>query len=88
MYVVPSLLAAAFVAALLSLFGDDSFARMQALERSLKRQKEQNAELDSYVRDLRAYVRALRTDDRTLERAARRELGLARPNELIVTFED
>jgi cell division protein FtsB len=40
------------------------------------------------VTDLREKVYGLKNDDRVLEKTARNELGLARPGELIVFFED
>lgn len=81
------ILLCALVAALFSLFGDDSYGRMKALEKSLEAQRDKNAELQSTVSDLKREVSGLQHDPRTLEKAARDELLMARPDEMIFIFE-
>lgn len=81
------LLFCALVAALFSLFGDDSYGRMQSLERSLSAQQQKNEELRTHVSDLKRDVYGLQHDDRILEKAARNELGMARPDEMIFIFD-
>ena len=87
-YVSYVILTCALIIALLALFGDDSFSKLSAMRRGLEFQREKNAELDRDVKGLRREVMGLKSDDRTLEKAARNELGLARPNELVFIFED
>lgn len=60
---------------------------MRAMERSLSTERAQNRDLERHVQELRASVRGLRTDDRALEKAARNELGMVRPNEFLFVFE-
>lgn len=81
------ILLCALVAALFSLFGDDSFDRMQSLERSLIAQQSKNSELHGKVRNLKEEVFGLQHDDRVLEKAARNELGMARPSEMVFIFD-
>ncbi|MBN8548582.1 MAG: septum formation initiator family protein [Deltaproteobacteria bacterium] len=77
----------ALVAALFSLFGDDSYGRMQSLEKSLAAQQQKNSELNAHVSTLKRDVYGLQHDNRVLEKAARNELGMARPDEMIFIFD-
>ena len=77
----------ALIAALFSLFGDDSYGRMQSLEKSLGAQLQKNEELHAHVSELKRDVYGLQHDDRILEKAARNELGMARPDEMIFIFD-
>ena len=77
----------ALVAVLFSLFGDDSYGRMQSLEKSLSAQQQKNNELHAHVSELKRDVYGLQHDDRILEKAARNELGMARPDETIFIFD-
>lgn len=77
----------ALIAALFSLFGDDSYGRMRSLEKSLVAQQEKNGELHAHVSDLKREVYGLQHDDRILEKAARNELGMARPDEMVFIFD-
>lgn len=77
----------AVVTAGLSLFGGGSYPKLVSLETNLEAQKRRNAELQDHVQSLQEKVYAVRHDARGLEKAARNELGLARPNELIVIFD-
>jgi len=77
----------ALVAALFSLFGDDSYGRMQSLEKSLSAQQQKNGQLNARVSELNREVYGLQHDDRILEKAARNELGMARPDEMIFIFD-
>ena len=82
------LLAFTVITVLFLIFGDESYSNLRALERSVKLQTERNANLDTYVSDLKSTVRSLRYDDRAIEIAARNELGMARPDEIIFFFEE
>ena len=81
------ILICALVAALFSLFGDDSYGRMQGLQRSLMAQQQKNSELRETVGNLKQEVYGLQHSDRVLEKAARNELGLAKQNEMVFIFD-
>lgn len=83
-----ALLVGAIITTLISVFGGDNLTRLHALTTSLAQQREKNEELSGYVDSLRREVHGLRSDDRVLEKAARNELGMARPDEMVVLFED
>ena len=85
--VLASLLFCALGAATISLFGDGSYSRMQTLKRNLSSQQDKNVELKSQVSKLEEEVYGIQNDARVLEKAARNELGLARPDERIIIFE-
>lgn len=78
----------AFVIACLTWFGDDSFGRLRVLRASLEVQRQKNALLSQQVRTLRRETIGLERDDRVLEKAARNRLGLVRPDELVVVFDE
>jgi len=86
-YAAILLILSALSAALISLVGDDSYSKMRALERSVELQQQRNLELTGKVQEMRGVVRGLRTDPRAIEKSARNELGLARPDEQIFVFE-
>lgn len=77
----------AFIAVGLSCFGADGLARLHSLRQAVATQETSNKDLQKHVESLRKTVYALREDDRELEKAARNELGLARPNEEVFIFE-
>jgi cell division protein FtsB len=81
------LLLLAIVLAFVTLFGDNSYERLVILRDRLVGQERQNTELKEYVENLQDEVYRIQTDDRALEKAARNELGMARPDELIFVFE-
>lgn len=78
----------AILTALLTVLGDDSYSRLSRFKETIVLQKEKNDVLRSRVEDLRLQVNGLLSSDRTLEKAARNELGMARPDEMIFLFED
>ena len=86
-YAAILLILSALSAALISLVGDDSYSKMRSLEKSVELQREKNLELTETVQEMRGVVRGLRSDPRAIEKAARNELGLARPDEQIFVFE-
>ena len=59
----------------------------QMLREKLQQRQEEVARLNSELRRLDGENRALQTDPRYIERRVR-ELGYARPDELVVTFRD
>ncbi|MBX7145075.1 MAG: septum formation initiator family protein [Oligoflexia bacterium] len=81
------LLFLALLAAFTTLISDGSYSRMRNLEQSVASQREKNQELKEQVGALRQEVQGLQHDDRVLEKAARNELGLARPGENLVIFD-
>jgi cell division protein FtsB len=81
------LLMCALVTALVSLFGDDSYARLTSMQKGAQQQKRQNDKLEEQVQSLARQVAGLQSDPRTVEKAARGELGMARPDEVVVIFE-
>ncbi len=87
-YKVPVILVVcSLVTAALSFVADDSFAHLSALRRSVEEQRQANEELAGTVGTLRREVQGLQRDPRSVERAARSELGMARPNEIVVVFD-
>jgi cell division protein FtsB len=86
-YAAILLILSALSAALISLVGDDSYSKMRSLEKSVELQHEKNLELTQTVQEMRGEVRGLRSDPRAIEKAARNELGLARPDEQVFVFE-
>jgi cell division protein FtsB len=82
------LIAAAVCAGAFALLGDDSIANMNRLSQALEEQRARNDALEKQVRELRSFVRGLQQDPRILEKTARSELGMARPDEKVFVFRD
>ncbi|NMC64489.1 MAG: hypothetical protein GYA55_15090 [SAR324 cluster bacterium] len=80
--------ALAIIVALLSIFGDDSLSKLSQLRDTISNQKEKNVVLSTKVEELKHQVHGLQANDRILEKAARNELGMARPNDMIFLFDD
>lgn len=80
------LLAAALT--LKAIFADDSYGRLRELQVLLKRQRESNQELKTTVESLKYQISSLERDPRALEKAARNELVMARPDEMIFIFDE
>jgi cell division protein FtsB len=81
------ILSVAICAALFSFLSDDGFARLNSLQRSLEHQRHSNQKLEENVQALKRQVNGLQEDPRTVEKAARSELGMARQDEMVVIFE-
>jgi cell division protein FtsB len=81
------ILLCALVAAAFSFLSDDGFSRLTALHRSLEQQQRTNEKLSETVQGLQRAVEGLQADPRIVEKAARSELGMAKPGELVVIFE-
>ncbi len=81
------ILLCALVAAAFSFLSDDGFSRLTSLRRSLEQQQRTNEKLSETVEALQREVQGLQSDPRTVEKAARSELGMAKPGELVVIFE-
>lgn len=67
--------------------GENSYERISEVRNAINQQKQRNGDLHERVDDLKREVYGLQNDPRTLEKAARNELGMARPNEQIYIFE-
>lgn len=80
------LLAAALT--LKAIFADDSYGRLKELQVLLRRQRESNQELKANVEGLKRQISSLEHDSRALEKAARNELVLARPGEMVFLFDE
>jgi len=81
------LLACALIAAALSFLSDDGFIRLTPLSKGLEQQQRVNAQLEDGIYALKRQVNGLQSDPRAVEKAARSELGMARPDEMVVLFE-
>lgn len=75
------------MAAAFSFLSDDGFVRLSSLNRRLEQQQRANAKLSDTVQALKREVQGLQADPRTVEKAARSELGMSRPDEVVVIFE-
>lgn len=81
------LLGSAILVTVFALFGDNSYAKLRMLRKTLAAQEGKNHELTVQVHDLNREVADLQAGGRALEKAVRNELGMARPNEEIFIFE-
>jgi cell division protein FtsB len=81
------ILLCALAAAAFSFLSDDGFGKLSGLRRTLEQQQRTNAKLTESVQALQREVQGLQHDPRTVEKAARSELGMARPGELVVIFD-
>ena len=71
-----------------SVFLGGGYSSYSTLKENLASQQRKNGQIDRQVEDLRHKVLSLQHDERALERVAREELGMARPNEMIFSFEE
>lgn len=69
-------------------FGDRSFRKLSELNKAVTVQREDNAKIKFEVLSLKRKIYGLMNDPRILEKAARNELGLAHPDELVFIFDD
>jgi cell division protein FtsB len=81
------LLLGALALAAFSFLADDGFGKLSNLTRTLEQQQRTNSRLAENVQTLKREVHGLQSDPRTVEKAARSELGMARPGEMVVIFE-
>ncbi|NMC70008.1 MAG: septum formation initiator family protein [Myxococcales bacterium] len=68
------------------IFGDEGIRRVERLETELEQIRTENGKLEARVRELRRRLEAYRTRPGYLEDVARDELGLVRPDELVLVF--
>lgn len=77
----------ALVLAAASAMAEGGFRRYLRLSQDVKSLKERNQRLTDDNARLRREVDALRDDPKALERAAREELGLVKPGEIVFSLE-
>ena len=82
------LLILAAIATSLSIFREGGFTNLSALRRSVEIQRQRNSDVRESVESMKQEVHRIESDPRALEKAARNELGLARPNEIVVVFDE
>ena len=80
--------AVAFALAVASASDPDGLRRSWRLEQEIASYEEKNRALAARNTSLRLEIEALSGDDRALDRAAREDLGLVRPDEVVFNFED
>jgi cell division protein FtsB len=68
------------------IFGDGGLGRVDRLESELQKIREDNGKLEAKCAELRRRLDAYRTRPGYLEDVARDELGLVRPDELVLVF--
>ena len=69
-------------------FGDRGLGRVERLEGELQQIRVENGKLEAKCRELRRRLEAYRTRPGYIEDVARDELGLVRPDELVLVFPD
>lgn len=77
------LLSIALVLLISAAKGERGLERVYQLERDLEEAGERNFRLVQQIEQMRHRLHAVRTDDATLERLARRNLGMVRPGEVL-----
>jgi cell division protein FtsB len=68
-------------------YGPDGMAKIWRLQRDIDGLEGRNRELQEENHRLRQRVRSLREDKQAVERVARDELGLVRPEDIVFQFE-
>ena len=68
------------------LFGSDGVERVRELEGELVQIREENGKLEAECRDLRRRVESYRSDPSFIESVAREELGVVRPDEMVIVL--
>lgn len=69
-----------------TVFGERGLLRIYEMKREKQRIDQSVSELSAENQKLRLSIEGLRSDRHHLERIARKELGLVRPNEIIYQF--
>jgi cell division protein FtsB len=68
-------------------YGPQGVARVQRLEQDLRQLDEANRSLERKNLQLRLQIRSLKHDRHTIERVARDELGMVRPDDIVFQFQ-
>ena len=82
-----TLVCLAFSLLVFSVVGSDGYSRFVSFREHLNYQRRQNDELLHQVQTIESKLDQIKNDPRALEKAARSELGMAKPDELIFIFE-
>jgi cell division protein FtsB len=72
----------------IQIFGERGLPHLRRLQREQRELVARNMMLAREIRQMELEVRRLRDDDVTLERAARDDLGMVRPGELIFVVDE
>ncbi len=72
----------------LQFFGERGLSQYRRLEQERSELEARNQQLAEEIRQMRLEVRRLRDDDVALEKAARDDLGMVRPGELIFVLKE
>ncbi len=72
----------------LQLFGEQGLAQYRRLQRERTELRARNERLADQIRRMKLEVSRLREDDAYLEKAAREDLGMVRPGELVFVIEE
>lgn len=82
-----AVLVVAVVGAPVLIFSPQGLPRLRGLQKELGDVNEENADLRREIEALRGRVARLRDDRGAIERIARDNLGLVRPNEVVFQFQ-
>ena len=82
-----AVLVVAVVGAPVLIFSPQGLPRLRGLQKELADVNEENAEVRREIEALRGRVARLRDDRGAIERIARDNLGLVRPNEVVFQFQ-
>jgi cell division protein FtsB len=72
----------------LQFFGERGLSQYRRLAQERRELEKRNQQLAEEIRQMRLEVRRLRDDDVALEKAARNDLGMVRPGELIFVLKE
>lgn len=81
------ILALAFITIGFLFLGESTYHQVSNLRGNLVQQREINNTLGDKVDKLKSEIYGIKNDRRALEKAARNELGMARPGEIIYLFD-
>ena len=82
-----AILTLAFITLGFLFWGESTYERVTTLKTNLHQQREKNLDLTQKVDKLKSEIYGIKNDPRALEKAARNELGMARPGEVIYLFD-
>ena len=82
-----AILALAFITIGFLFWGENTYDQVTTLKENLAQQKQNNLVLGEKVDKLKSEIYGIKNDPRALEKAARNELGMARPGEVIYLFD-
>lgn len=81
-----AILAVTLLAVLFLIFGDGGIERVRKLKGELDDLRTQNGKIEAECRDMRRRVEAYRTSPGFIEEIAREELGMIRPDEVVIVL--